>query len=103
MGGAWRYVRHRSLRIKKNQSPSFSSRLGKEKKTNKQIRNRTASTVRGKLNLGQVQSAARLLALIIEQCHGPLSALPSPRPPLEFTQPRIDHALGEHGLQKVPH
>lgn len=82
--------------------PSFSSRLGKEKK-NKQIRNRTASTVRGKLNLGQVQSAARLLALIIEQCHGPLSALPSPRPPLEFTQPRIDHALGEHGLQKVPH
>lgn len=71
-GGGWHYVRHCSLRIKKTRAPLFQAGLGRRKK-NKQIRNRTASTVRGKLNLGQVQSAARLLALIIEQCHGPLS------------------------------
>lgn len=55
------------------------------------------------MNLGQVQFAARLLALIIEQCHG-LSvclAFPSPTSPVHAAPilPRIDHALGEHGYK----
>lgn len=70
-------MRHRSARTKKTR--------GKNLKQN-------SETVGGKLNLGQVQSA-RLLVLIIEQCHGLSPSYHPPPPPtfspLEFIQQQI--------------
>lgn len=87
--------------LRKPEPPLFQADLEEKKK--KEIRNRT---VGGKVNLGQVQFAARLLALIIEQCHGlSLPCLP-PRPPLQFTQPRSPLVLTTRSgntATKVPH
>lgn len=91
----------------KPEPPTFSSRLGRGGK--KREKSETASRVGGKLNLGQVQFAARLLALIIEQCHGlSLASTPplsSPTSPVHGAPilPRIDHALGGNAATKVPH
>lgn len=89
--------------VRKPEPLLFQAGLGGKKK---EMRNRTTSTVGGKLNVGQVQFAARPLALIIEQCHGlslpclPLAHLSSSRSPQSFL---VLTTRSGNTATKVPH
>lgn len=88
MYAAARRALGRRRRKKKQSLQFFQTGFGGVQKQN---------TFRCKVNLGQVQFAARLLAPIIEQLPWPPSPVHAARSSL-----RIDHALGERGYKKSP-